>query len=118
MVVLKFAGDRSLDTVPNTTTAATAEVGCSSEYETDSEDDIIGNSIQYVLDLIKDEKINNRELNELCGALGRYLNKSVYEDSKSLGIQYRQFGTDFLAKEFLKLRPHPLLSFLRNVTND
>ena len=57
-----------------------------SQNNSDPENETIGNSVAYVLKLIKENKLNETETIELCRALGQLLNKSVYEYCKSFQI--------------------------------
>ena len=64
----------------------------------------IGNNIAYILTLINKNKISKTETVKLCRrALGQLLNKSIYEDYKSIQIskQYASFGENLDTKEFL-----------------
>ena len=47
----------------------------------------LGNSVQYVPHLINDEKLNDKELFELCAALDKLLNRSACEDSKTMAAE-------------------------------
>ena len=64
----------------------------------------IGNSVAYILTLINKNKISKTENIKLCcHALGQLLNKSIYEDYKSIQIskQYASFGENLDTKQFL-----------------
>ena len=75
-----------------------------SQSNSDSENETIGNSVAYVLKLIKENKLNETETIELRRALGQLLNKSVYEDCKSIQIskQYTLFGENLDTKQFCR----------------
>ena len=89
-----------------------------SQSYSDSENETIGNSVAYVLKLIKENKLNETETIELCCALGQLLNKSVYKDCKSVQFskQYTSFGENLDTKQLQ--RPKPLISFITDVTSD
>ena len=91
-----------------------------SQSNSDSENETIGNSVAFVLKLIKQNRLNETETIELCHAIGQLLNKSVYEDCKSIQIskQYTSFGENLDTKQFLSQRPKLLISFITELTSD
>ena len=116
---LKYA-ENKLNESNGTTNVENQEGLENSQSNSDSENETIGNSVAYVLKLLKENKLNETETIELRRALGQLLNKSVYEDCKSIQIskQYTLFGENLDTKQFLSQRPKPLISFITEVTSD
>ena len=117
---LKYAENKLNESNDGTANVENQEGLENSQSNSDSENETIGNSVAYVLKLIKENKLNETETIELCRTLGQLLNKSVYEDCKSIQIskQYTSFGENLDTKQFLSQRPKPLISFITEVTSD
>ena len=115
---LKYA-ENKLNENNGTVNAENQEGLENSQNNSDSGNETAVNNAAYILKLIKENKLNETETIELRCPLGQLLNKSVYEDYKSIQIskQYTSFGENLDTKKFLSHQPDPLISFTTEVTS-